>query len=411
MRLSQGALVAVVGHPRASELAGELLVELAHRGAEPHTLLRAPDGERDALGVCAPCGHSSAWSRGERFTLALDGALVDAASLIDELDAGAALRRTDEPAELLLQLQHASTQTTAVNRLVEALGAARGGWALVRLGGGALVAARDPNGLRPLSLGRLEGATLVASEAVALQSVGAQGVRELEPGEILIVDQGGPVSIHPFPAGPARGCLQERLRVARVDGQVDGEEVWTARAWRGEALALEQPVQLDAVVPLDAASSAAAAGFARISGKPLIPALLRGGGRAAPGAVSGRRIALVAGSTPPAEALARAVSALRGAGALELHVRLAAPPTRSACPYGLRLPELGVDPDRPDRLRASLRVSSVAWLSARPAQRPSPSGDKAPCDACFSREFPVLARGPDGQQQLPLFQARGTPGV
>ncbi|MCB9681513.1 MAG: hypothetical protein H6733_08590 [Alphaproteobacteria bacterium] len=444
--VDSATLVAVHGHPRAARLVARGLRGLAHRGGvaagvvalapgararsrrepgvaflddEPALDVLVGDvavGQRHArpLGDDAVIGLADA----ERLppcaliddtpvVLGLAGALVDPVRVRhDVIDHGVALLG-DGPEELLLHLLARSRQRTLVNRLVDALWKAPPAGAVVAAAPGVLVAVRDPHGIRPLVLGRLDGATVVASEEAALVRAGAAIVRALAPGEMLIVDARGAVSVRPFPARHPAPCVQELVQLAAPTSSVDGVGVWQVRGQLGEELAREAPVRAGTstppvVVGLDADAAPGARGFAAVAGL-TVERALEVGGAAVPELVAGRAVALVAGHA--GASVGQAVSALFDAGAAEVHLRVVGPRRSRACPYGIDGPALdassaagaadGVD----EAVARRHGLASVAWLSRarldgvlRAAGLPA----GAACTGCLGGPWPVeLPREPE----------------
>lgn len=339
--------------------------------------------------------------------VAATGGLVNRHSLGDSLlEAGVMMQGPALLEELVAQLVARSPQRTAVNRVVDALWKLRGGFAVVWLTAEHLVAVRDPSGLRPLVLGRIEGATVVASDPAALRACGASLVRSVRPGEMLIVDRRRLDSVSPFSARSLSPCVHALASMLPDGEPLDGWSVRGVRSALGDELARVHPVeQADVVVPVDDAALPLALAYARRLERPLDVALLRdraGGCRALGEVVSGRRVALV-GPGPAGSRVRAAVSALLSAGATEVHTRMALPDVRRRCAYGVRL----TPPEAPAwgaaTTRASLdRERLVSVLAAARAGRP---GEVAPCTACLGGAHPVpLERGDD---QLPLFELEG----
>ncbi|MCB9758677.1 MAG: hypothetical protein H6739_02460 [Alphaproteobacteria bacterium] len=450
-RMEQGGLVGVHGDPDACRQACTLLSGLVHRGGQAAAMvstdgarlvrdtlppdLRPPDDRAGHSGAIAatrswavtplaPAGPLLASGRGQPLGLAFEGSLVDARALRRELEDEGAVLQTGLEAELVMHLMARSAQTTVINRLVDALSRLRGGWAILLLTPDHLVAARDPFGLRTLATGRLGGARVFATETGPLHAHGARGVRELAPGEVLIADANGVAAIRPLPRHPAARCVLESLQLARADAELGGASVYAVRVRVGERLATMAPVSADVVVPIPQGGWPCAVGYARVSGLPLAPGLLQVGSlsRRSPAALaeerirramaavpvicSGRRVvlvddALVTGHT--ARALRRMLSE---AGALEVHLRLAAPPLRAPCLYGVDLP----DPDEllaarlaPERLGAWLGTDSVAWLSAAQADDALGHEGEGSCKGCLTGEYPLTPVQDDAGPQLPLF--------
>lgn len=432
----EGGLFGIAGHPRAVTVVCAGLRELHHRGERSAGLV-ASDGYvlRSARGLvnelfpgatlrglggglvlgqvfgadAPPDGPFLARVRGGSVAIALSGHVANATRLRRDLDDRGAVQTSTADAELLAHLVAQSPQKTVVNRLVDALWRAEGGFSVVAITEDRLIAVRDPRGFRPLVFGRLDGAALFASEDGAVRAIGGEVVRDVEPGEMIIVDPGGVRSVAPFPRRPRASCVQELVSIARPDGRALDVPVHGVRVALGERLWREQPcAKAEIIVPWPDGGAAAASGAALIAGIPSIPALFRPPGAddgladgtrirlaAIPSIVEGHIIALVAPSLATGEGLRQGVAALRAAGAVEVHVRLASPEVKSGCPYGVRGPAADVT--------TAIGADSTAWLPL-PAFREVLAQHHASgaCEGCLSGEWPVP---PDVDGQLPLFEA------
>jgi amidophosphoribosyltransferase len=316
-----------------------------------------------------------------------------------------------------------------VNRVVDALWRVEGAYALLVLTGELLVAVRDPAGFRPLVLGRVGDGAAVATEDAAIRAAGGEVRRALNPGEMLVLDGRGVQSVSPFPGRPPAACVQEVLALAAPDAAPFGRAVHDARAALGERLAATRPCpQADVVCGVPGWDRAAVA-YARASGLPYEAALLPGPPdegddptepirvarwRAIGAAVAERVVVLVAPTVTTGRALGEAVATLRRAGAAAVHLRVAAPPVRAACPYGIACPtpeELwvhrlpGISSGGPvGGDDTGLGAASVDALTLGDLRQLLGTGDPhvhGLCDACLSGERPLQPDRPD--DQLPLF--------
>ncbi len=305
---------------------------------------------------------------------------------------------------LALALLPRTRQRNLVNRVVEACWRLRGGHAIVAASSEHLVGVRDPRGLRTLFLGVVGEGTILASDPSGILAAGGEVVRELEPGELIVVDAQGVVSLRPFARAAAQPCLQERLQLASGVGAGGVSGAWEARHRVGAALAAAHPRAGDVVVASDGASRATAAGFARARDLPEVPAWMDAGSRhpvAVREAVEGKRVVLVAIGAP--EGLAHRVASLWLAGAAEVHVRLSQPPRKAHCLYGVA----GDEPadDVAQAWSSRLGATSVAWLSVEALVEVLGPG----CTGCFGGAWPVP---PEAVDQLPLFEeAAGSKGA
>jgi amidophosphoribosyltransferase len=298
-----------------------------------------------------------------------------------------------------------------------------------------LHAFRDPNGLRPLQIGRLaSGGWVVASETAALEIVGAVLVRDVEPGELVVIDQDG-VRSHRFAPATPTFCLFEWVYLARPDHRQDGASVLSARRRMGQRLAVEAPVAADVVIPVPEAGRDAAAGYAEASGVPFADGLVKNRyvGRTfiqptqslrqlgirlklspVREVVEGRRLVVVDDSIVRGNTSRQLVAMLRGAGAAEVHLRITSPPITDPCYYGIdmatRAELIGADLDV-EQIRAFVGADSLHFLSLDGLVDAVPQPRERLCTACFTGEYPIpvpaeLARG--GQSALPLVL--GEPG-
>ncbi len=342
--------------------------------------------------------------------LALDGQLSNAELLREELEERGALFSSDAHAELLLHLLAVSDQKTLVNRVVDALLRVEGGVAAAILTGDHLLLARDPWGLRPLLLGRHLGGWIVGSDWGKLARIGAEVLREVDPGELLIIDPDRVESLRPLPRRQRQSCALELLDLACPTALVAGHEARAARVRAGEILARELPVRADVVVPMPPQGEAAALGFARVLGVPFDPALLSGTPPAVVrSAVYGQRVVVVDSLLLVGQELAAAVRAIRAAGAAEVHVRIAAPAAVDACRFGVDLGDrnelTGVRYD-PARARAWLDADSLGWMSPEGLRELLGSEAARSCVGCLTGHFVLEQRARRGAAQLPLFSAR-----
>jgi amidophosphoribosyltransferase len=294
---------------------------------------------------------------------------------------------------------------------------------------GAMIIARDPQGFRPLVLGKLNGATIVASETCALDLVRAEYVREVEPGEVIVINDDGMRSIYPFLSAPLRRCIFEYVYFSRPDSLLYGRNVYQVRKEQGRALARECPAQADLVVPVPDSGNAAALGYAEESGLPFEMALVRSHyvGRTfieprqsirhfgvkikfnpVAELLRGKRIVLVEDSLVRGTTLRKVIPMLRQAGAREVHMRIAAPPTTNPCFYGIDTPtreELIASNYAIDEVRRWITADSLAYLSWDGLYSFQGQGREGFCDACFTGRYPIEIPKSHGPHQLHLFEA------
>ncbi len=369
--------------------------------------------------------------------IAHNGNLVDEQALRTQLEGEGAIFSSESDTEVILQLMARSRQTGLVARLVDALGQVHGAYSLVLTTGDALIAVRDPHGFRPLVLGRLggdleapaaAGGWVVASETCAFDLLEARRVRDVEPGEILVIDEHGLTS-HRLPRAPRRMCVFEHVYFARPDSVLDGDSVYEARVAMGRQLALEHPVVADAVVPVPDSGVVAALGFARGSGIPFEMGLIRNHyvGRtfiepsdsirhfgvrlklnAVPQLLHGKRVVVVDDSLVRGTTSRKIVRLIRQAGAREVHVRISSPPVNGSCFYGIDTPtraELAASTQSVDQIRAAIEADSLGYLSPEGLRRAVSASERHTyCDACFTGDYPVPVSRQPSPRQLRLVE-------
>ncbi len=306
-----------------------------------------------------------------------------------------------------------------IERLVDALAQVEGAYALVALSGNALYGVRDPLGVRPLVLGELDGAPVFASETCALDIMGARFVRDVAPGEVVTATADGIESITPFPRPPKRFCIFEYVYFARPDSAVEGQSVYETRKRIGAELAKEHPSPADLVIPVPDSGVPAAIGYAQAAGLPFELGLVRNHyvGRtfiepsdrirhlgvklkhnANRATVAGKRVVLVDDSIVRGTTSTKIVAMIRQAGATEVHMRVASPPTTHSCFYGVDTPDRAELLAAQNNLEAMARiigVDSLGFLSIGGLYRAVGGLRRDPvqphyCDACFSGDYPTL---------------------
>jgi amidophosphoribosyltransferase len=437
----------IYNHPEAANLAYLGLYALQHRGQESAGIV-ASDGQRlraarqmgyvaDAfdertlagLPGTAAIGHVRYSTAGEsklenaqpflidcahgEIAVCHNGNLVNAQELREELVGQGSIFQTTSDTEVLLHLYARSKAATVEEALVESLSQARGAFSLALLTRDLLVAVRDPHGFRPLAIGRLGDAIIVCSETCALDLIGATYVRDVEPGELLIVGPSGIRSLHPF--GPARlaHCVFEHVYFSRPDSYVFGESVNEIRSNLGRRLAKEAPADADVVVPIPDSGVCAAIGFAETAQLPLQMGLIRNHyvGRTfiqpaqsirhfsvkvklnpVRSILEGRRVVLIDDSIVRGTTSRKIVKLVRGAGAREVHMRISCPPTISPCFYGVDTPrrsELIGATHSIEEIRKHIDADSLAYLSLEGLL--GAVGDKrgSYCTSCYTGEYPV----------------------
>jgi amidophosphoribosyltransferase len=352
------------------------------------------------------------------FAVAHNGNISNAAKLRRELVRRGSIFQSTSDTEVIIHLVATSSYRTLLDRFIDALKQLEGAYSLVCLTPEGMIVCRDPLGIRPLVMGRVGDAYVFASETVALDMVGATFLRSVEPGEIVIVSEKGIRSHKPFaPIGP-RPCIFEHVYFSRPDSIVDGTSVYSVRKQIGAELARENPVDADIVVPVPDSGTPAAIGYAQESGIPFELGIIRshyvgrtfiqpGDGirhlgvklkhNANRSLIDGKRLVLIDDSIVRGTTSLKIVQMLRDAGAKEVHMRIASPPTRHSCFYGVDTPE------RAKLLAAQMsvaemadyiKVDSLSFLSIDGLYRAlgeegRDDGQPQSCDACFTGDYPT----------------------
>src|SRR5947209_9219747 len=347
-----------------------------------------------------------------------NGNLTNSYQLRRQLVRRGSLFQSTSDTEVIVHLIATSLKDTVVDRLTDALRQVEGAYSVVALSQDSVIGVRDPLGVRPLVLGKLADSWIVASETCALDIIGADFVRDVEPGEIVIIGAGGVRSVRPFIDTPSRLCVFEYIYFARPDSVVEGHSVYKARKRIGRELAREAPVDADIVVPVPDSGVPAAIGYAQESGLPFELGIIRNHyvGRtfieptdqirhlgvrlkhnASRANLAGKRVILVDDSIVRGTTSIKIVEMVRRAGAREVHMRSSSPPTRHPCFYGIATPER-------DQLLAArfdiegmaelIGVDSLAFLSIDGLYRAMGEAGRdalAPrfCDACFTGDYPM----------------------
>lgn len=351
-------------------------------------------------------GHGS---RGQ-IAIAHNGNLINADVLRDELEANGSIFQTTNDSEILL---HLLNQPTGTRGALAALPRARGAFSVVIMSEQEIIGVRDPFGFRPLMLGRLDGAYVLASETCAFDLIHADFVREIEPGEVVIIDKNGLRSEYPFRAERKAFCIFEYVYFARPDSIIDDVNVAAARTHMGRELARLHPVEADLVVPVPDSGNYAALGYSEELGIPFEHAFVRNHyiGRTflqptqlirdfnvriklnlIKSAVKNKRVVVVDDSIVRGTTARARVVSLREAGAKEVHMRVSCPPHRHACHYGIDFPD-------PKNLLANqlshaeicdyLGADSVGYLDVPGMVRAIGLPANQFCMACFTGDYPV----------------------
>ncbi|HVW24278.1 MAG TPA: amidophosphoribosyltransferase [Polyangiaceae bacterium] len=458
----------VYGHPEAANLTYLGLHALQHRGQESAGIVTS-DGERlsahrgmghvidvfpqeqiDKLKGPHSIGHvrySTAggsylknaqpiavdYSRGS-IAVAHNGNLTNSDSLREKLEARGSIFQSSSDTETIVHLVAISTQRSIEDRVADALSQVQGAYSLLCLTEKELIAVRDPMGIRPLCIGQMPNsdAYVVSSEPTSFDLIGAKYVRSMEPGEMVVFDKKGPRSTRPFHATPRKMCIFEYVYFARPDSVLDGVSVYEARKNLGRALADEQPVDADVVIPVPDSGLPATIGYSERSKIPFEMGLVRSHyvGRTfiepqqsirhfgvrlklnpVGDALKGKRVVVVDDSIVRGTTSRKIVKMLRDAGAKEIHMRISSPPTKWPCYYGIDTPTRGeliasshdvqeinqyITSDTLAYLSLDKMVEAVMKLSpaAKPNGKSLPvvntrAADSPFCHACWSGDYPI----------------------
>ena len=370
------------------------------------------------------------------FAVAHNGNLSNAMSLRKTLNRRGSIFQSTSDTEVIIHLVATSSYSTSLDRLTDALNQVEGAYALLVLTAQGLVACRDPLGIRPLVMGRLGHSTIFASESVALDVIGAKFVREIEPGELVLVNDDGLRSFRPFAKAAPRPCIFEHVYFSRPDSIIEGSSVYEVRKKIGAELSREAPVEADYVVPVPDSGVPAAIGFSQESGIPFELGIIRSHyvGRtfiqpsqdvrhlgvklkhnANSALIAGKKIVLIDDSIVRGTTSVKIVQMMRDAGAREVHLRVASPPTRHSCFYGVDTPErakLLAAQMSVDGMRDFINADSLAFISIdglyRALGNERDSAAPQRCDACFTGDYPTTLTDVAGRDNgsLSLVAAR-----
>ncbi|HEY1615221.1 MAG TPA: amidophosphoribosyltransferase [Rhizomicrobium sp.] len=350
--------------------------------------------------------------------IAHNGNLTNAHRLRVDLVREGAIFQSTSDTETIIHLVARSRFGPIVDRLVDALKQVEGAYSLVALTSKKLIGVRDPFGVRPLVLGRLDGAPILASETCALDIIGADFVRDVAPGEMVVATQDGIESYFPFAPQARRFCVFEYVYFARPDSTVEGRNVYEARKEIGRQLAREAPVAADMVVPVPDSGVPAALGFAAETGIPFELGITRNHyvGRTFiepsdrirhlgvrlkhnpnRAKIQGKRVVLVDDSIVRGTTSKKIVEMVRDAGAAEVHFRIASPPTTHSCFYGVDTPnreELLAFRMNVEDMRKYIEADTLAFVSIDGLYRATGEAGRNSakpqfCDACFSGDYPI----------------------
>ena len=359
------------------------------------------------------------------FAVAHNGNISNAMKLRRELIRRGSIFQSTSDTEVIIHLVATSTYRTLLDKFIDALKQVEGAYSLIVMTPEGMIACRDPLGIRPLVMGRIGDATVFASETVAFDVIDGEYIRSIEPGELVIVTHDGEVRSHrPFGETHPRPCIFEHVYFSRPDSIVDGSSVYSVRKAIGAQLAIENPVNADLVIPVPDSGVPAALGYAQQSGIPFELGIIRSHyiGRTfiQPGdkvrhlgvklkhnanraLIDGKRIVLIDDSIVRGTTSLKIVQMMREAGAAEVHMRIASPPTRHSCFYGVDTPERGkLLAHRMDvhGMQEFIQADSLSFVSIDGLYKALGEAKRADirpqyCDACFTGDYPTTLTDQD----------------
>ncbi|MFQ5662880.1 MAG: amidophosphoribosyltransferase [Terriglobia bacterium] len=443
----QCGVFAVFGHPEAAKLTYLGLYALQHRGQESAGIVSTDGAElhhhrgmgyvaevftepvMSSLTGRAAIGHTRYSTAGEtalvnaqplvvacnkgRVALGHNGNLVNAQQVRRRLEGQGSIFQSSSDSEVIVHLIAQSRQPSIRDALPDALRQVEGAYSLVLLTPDAVFAIRDPRGFRPLCLGRLGDAWVVGSETGAFDLIGAEYVREVEPGELVMLSSAGVESSYFSPPLRHSYCIFEHVYFSRPDSIIFGRPVQKSREMLGRLLAREHPADADTVVPVPDSGTAAAIGYSLESGVPLKVALIRNHyiGRTfiqpeqtirdfnvrvklnpVRSLLENKRIILVDDSIVRGTTMRKMVRMIRGAGALAVHVRVSCPPIVSPCFYGIDTPtkrELIGSHQTVDEICAFIEADSLGYLSLESLRKAVADAEGRYCQACYTGSYPT----------------------
>jgi amidophosphoribosyltransferase len=438
----------IFGHPNAAELTYYGLYALQHRGQESAGIVTCHDGKffkhhgmglvpqvfnskllHDLVGNVA-VGHTRYSTTGSshirnaqpltvdcmrgQIAVAHNGNLTNAAQLRDDLESRGLVFQTTVDSEIIIMMLAQPSLGVVENTLVQTFRHLEGAYSLIIMTEKELIGARDPFGFRPLSIGRLNGAYVLASESVAFDQIQAQFVRDVEPGEIVIINEKGLISVQAFPEHQRRAfCIFEYVYFARPDSVIGGRSVYEVRKEMGRQLAREHRVKADLVIPVPDSGVCAALGYSEESGIPFEMAFIRNHyvGRSflqpsqlirdfdvrvklnlIASLVKDQRVVIVDDSIVRGTTCKARVKTLKEAGAREVHVAVSCPPHMNPCVYGIDFPDrskLMAVNHSVDEIRQYLNADSLHYLSQEGMVKATGRTKESFCMACYDGKYPV----------------------
>ena len=450
-------IIGVYNHPEASNLAYLGLYAMQHRGQESAGIISTDGNDfysHKSMGLVADIfplemieslrgsmaiGHvrysttgASLLNNSQPFminyahgtlVIAHNGNLVNAEEIKRELVIKGSIFQSSMDTEVIMHLIAGFQEPDLVEGIAAALKRVSGAYSLLFMNHGRLIAARDPRGIRPLVLGKTGDTYVVASESCVFDLIEAEFIREIEPGEILVISADGLQSYHPFPPQKPANCIFEHIYFARPDSVLFGDTVYNVRKKLGRLLALEHPAEADMVVPVPDSGIPAAIGYAQELNIPWELALIRNHyvGRtfiepsqsirhfgvkvklnAIKSMFAGKRVVVVDDSIVRGTTARKIIKMIRAAGAKEIHVRISSPPTDYPCYYGIDTPtrkELIASSHSVDDIRRYITADTLGYIDSN-ALTEVVNCQHSFCDACFTGNYPITFPGIEGPQPL-----------
>lgn len=366
------------------------------------------------------------YARGS-IAVAHNGNLVNAQEIRNGLEHTGSIFSTTSDTEVLIHLLAKSQSDLLAERVTEALMAVKGAYSIVFLTETRMVAVRDPNGFRPLALGKLNEGYVIASETCAFDLIEAEFIREVEPGEMIVIDKNGMKSYKPFKETKPSPCIFEFVYFARPDSTIFGEQVYKVRKELGRQLAREHAIEADVVIAVPDSGVPATIGYAEESGIPFALGLIRNHyvGRTfiepqqsirhfgvkiklnpVRDVIEGKRVIVVDDSIVRGTTARKIIKMIRNAGAREVHMRISSPPTSFPCYYGIDTPsrkELISSSHTVEEISRYITADSLGYLSQEGMLTSAGAPERCFCDACFSGCYPVKFPRLKADRQLGLF--------
>ena len=455
-------VVGIFGNPEAANLAYLGLYSLQHRGQESAGIVSSREGKLhlevgmgkvadvfqgdrlQKLSGLMALGHNRYSTTGDSavhnaqpclinysegsLALAHNGNLVNAASIRKQLVSTGSIFQSTNDSEVIVHLMAQAKEGSFADRAATALKQVKGAFSLLLMTEDEIIAARDPHGFRPLCLGKLDSSYIVASESCVFDLIEAEFIREVEPGELLLINKDGLTSYFPFQKTPIKQCVFEHIYFSRPDSFLFNQSVYESRKAMGRALAQEHPVDADLIVPVPDSGVISALGFAEESGIPYDMGLIRNHyvGRtfiepqsqirhfgvkvklnAVKPVIEGKRVAIIDDSIVRGTTSRKIVKMIREAGATEVHVRISSPPILYSCFYGIDTPtrnELIAATHDLEGIKNYLEADSVHYIGIEKLLSVFSDHRENFCTACFDGNYPVKIEDEESDiEQLDLF--------